>query len=100
MFKAAFADARIWKNLLTAISTLIEEADFEIATDAISNYSGFGISCNGSSDGFINTTASGGTGNLTYTWTGPSSFSSTVDDIAGISNFDDDIKKQKEKTRC
>lgn len=35
MFKAAFADARIWKNLVTAISTLIEEADFEIATDAM-----------------------------------------------------------------
>jgi len=35
MFKAAFADARTWKNLLTAISTLIEEADIEIATDAM-----------------------------------------------------------------
>jgi len=35
MFKAAFADARVWKNLLTAISTLIEEADFEIAPDTI-----------------------------------------------------------------
>ncbi len=35
MFKAAFADARVWKNLLTAISTLIEEADFEISSDTI-----------------------------------------------------------------
>lgn len=35
MFKAAFADARVWKNLLTAISTLIEEADFEIAPETI-----------------------------------------------------------------
>lgn len=35
MFKAAFADARVWKNLLTAISTLIEEADFEVAPDSI-----------------------------------------------------------------
>jgi len=35
MFKAAFADARVWKNLLTAISTLIEEADFEISPDTI-----------------------------------------------------------------
>jgi len=35
MFKAAFADARVWKNLLTAISTLIEEADFELSPDTI-----------------------------------------------------------------
>jgi len=35
MFKAEFADARVWKNLLAAISTLIEEADFEIAPDRI-----------------------------------------------------------------
>lgn len=28
MFKAIVQDAKIWKNLLTAISTLIEEADF------------------------------------------------------------------------
>lgn len=35
MFKATFADARVWKSLLTAISTLIEEADFEVSLDAI-----------------------------------------------------------------
>jgi len=35
MFKASFADAKIWKNLLTAISTLIEESDFEITPDAM-----------------------------------------------------------------
>jgi proliferating cell nuclear antigen len=35
MFKASFADAKIWKNLLTAISRLIEESDFEITPDAM-----------------------------------------------------------------
>ena len=35
MFKASISDAKLWKNLLAAISTLIEEADFNAATDGI-----------------------------------------------------------------
>ncbi len=35
MFKASMSDARLWKNLLAAISTLIEEADFNATPDGI-----------------------------------------------------------------
>jgi len=35
MFEATLSDARLWKNLLTAIATLVEEADFDTDQDAI-----------------------------------------------------------------
>lgn len=35
MFKATISDARLWKNLLAAISTLIEEADFDAGPDGV-----------------------------------------------------------------
>jgi proliferating cell nuclear antigen len=35
VFKAIVQDAKIWKNLLTAISTLIEEADFNTSEDGL-----------------------------------------------------------------
>ncbi len=35
MFKATISDARAWKNMLTAISTLIEEADFNASPEGI-----------------------------------------------------------------
>jgi proliferating cell nuclear antigen len=35
VFKASVSDAKLWKNLLAAISTLIEEADFNATPDGI-----------------------------------------------------------------
>jgi proliferating cell nuclear antigen len=35
LFKASVSDAKLWKNLLGAISTLIEEADFNATSDGI-----------------------------------------------------------------
>ena len=35
MFKASVSDAKLWKNLLGAISTLLEEADFNATPDGI-----------------------------------------------------------------
>jgi len=35
MFKAVVQEAKIWKNLLTAISTLIEEADFNADSEGL-----------------------------------------------------------------
>ncbi len=35
MFKATISDARLWRNMLAAISTLIEEADFNAAPEGI-----------------------------------------------------------------
>lgn len=35
MFKAAFGDARVWKNMLGAIATLVEEGDFELSPEGL-----------------------------------------------------------------
>ncbi|MFH0848319.1 MAG: proliferating cell nuclear antigen (pcna) [archaeon] len=35
MFKASFADARVWKNLLSAIAALVEDADFEVSPQGV-----------------------------------------------------------------
>ncbi len=35
MFKVTFRDARMWKNLLSAIATLVEEANFEVSTEGL-----------------------------------------------------------------
>ena len=35
LFKATISDARVWRNLLAAISTLIEETDFNAAPEGI-----------------------------------------------------------------
>lgn len=40
--------------------------------------------CSGQSNGSINITVVGGTGPYTYTWTGPSGFTATSEDISGL----------------
>ncbi len=40
--------------------------------------------CNGSSDGSINLTIAGGTSPLDYSWTGPSGFTATTQDLNGL----------------
>ena len=49
-----------------------------------SDYNGFGVSCNGSSDGFIDVTVNGGTGFYNYTWTSTNGFSSNDEDISNL----------------
>jgi gliding motility-associated-like protein len=44
----------------------------------------YNISCDGGSDGSIDITVTGGSGNYTYSWTGPAGFSSTSEDISGL----------------
>ena len=38
------------------------------SSETHSDYTGFGVSCNGATDGSIDVTVTGGTGNYTYTW--------------------------------
>ena len=46
----------------------ITETDEMVVSYTQSEYTGYGISCNGGSDGWIDIQVSGGTGNYTYTW--------------------------------
>lgn len=45
---------------------------------------GFQVACNGSSSGSITTTPTGGTAPYTYTWTGPSGYTSNVQSPSGL----------------
>jgi gliding motility-associated-like protein len=42
------------------------------------------ISCNGMNDGSIGLTIAGGSGNFTYSWSGPAGFTSSLKDITGL----------------
>jgi gliding motility-associated-like protein len=44
----------------------------------------FNISCNGLSDGTINITVAGGSGNYNFSWTGPGGFTSTSEDLTEL----------------
>jgi hypothetical protein len=52
----------------TSSTTVYEPAPLAVNLDAISNYNGYGVSCAGGSNGFINILASGGNGSYTYNW--------------------------------
>ena len=45
-----------------------------------SDYTGYGVSCNGATDGSIDVTVTGGTGNYTYSW----SNGATSEDLSDI----------------
>lgn len=51
----------------------------------LSNFGGTSISCNGGSNGSINTVISGGNAPYSTSWSGPSGFSSSQMDLTGLS---------------
>jgi gliding motility-associated-like protein len=68
----------------TVDKTITEGNQIVVVIDTISNRNSYGVTCNGSADGFINTTVTGGAGTLALEWTGPESFIATTDDISGL----------------
>ena len=76
-------------DLKDSLSNNILDQEFVTITDPTqitTTISAFDISCNGLSDGSIDLTASGGTGNYTYQWTGPSGYASSSEDIGFLSS--------------
>lgn len=53
-------------------------------TSVLSDFNNFEISTAGGSDGAINLTVTGGSGSYTYAWTGPGTFTSTAEDLNGL----------------
>jgi len=59
--------------------TITEPAVFSFALDTVIH-----MACYGTNTGAINITATGGTTPYSFAWTGPASFTSTSEDIAGL----------------
>lgn len=69
------------KGCSASKSTTVTEPSILSVALTKSNFNGFGISCQGSTDGFINMTVSGGSPGYTYAWSNGAS----IKDIATLS---------------
>ena len=62
---------------------VVEPDPIEISVE-YSDYTGYGVSCNGATDGWINVTVTGGTGVYTYDWSNGETTQDLSDISAGI----------------
>ncbi|MFP4488321.1 MAG: HYR domain-containing protein, partial [Bacteroidales bacterium] len=75
-------------NVFTLDTTITEPPQIIISEEDLSDYNGYGVSCYGSTDGFIGVDVSGGSGTLTLSWEGPDGFSSSDEDITDLAAGD------------
>jgi gliding motility-associated-like protein len=68
----------------TASVTISQTNALIAINSSVSNYNNSNISCNGGNNGYINITVSGGTGPLTFDWSGPGNFSSSNQNISNL----------------
>lgn len=68
----------------TECITLIEQDILELTGFELSDYLCANVSCNGVCDGSIDISVAGGTGDYTFTWTGPGAFFSSQEDITDL----------------
>lgn len=72
-------------NCSTSISVTIGQDSSTVnAVATASFYNGSNISCFGAHDGYINVNVTGGTAPYTFAWTGPSSYTSSSQNISGL----------------
>ena len=71
---------------MTDSITLTDPPGMDLASSEVShsNDNIYNISCNGASDGYIKIEVTGGSGNYTYSWTGPDGYSAVTKDISGM----------------
>ncbi|MCC5939586.1 MAG: SprB repeat-containing protein [Lunatimonas sp.] len=60
------------------------EAGISISDIQVDDFNGFQISCFGASDGRIQVLLEGGTGDYTYSWSGPNGFSASTPEISTL----------------
>ncbi len=76
-------DANGCATPITRNATITQPAGSLAAVASSTNFNGFSIACNGGSTN-INLTVTGGNPAFTYTWTGPSTFTASSEDLTGV----------------
>ncbi|MDT8401059.1 MAG: gliding motility-associated C-terminal domain-containing protein [Bacteroidales bacterium] len=83
LYTLNLTDANYCDNFILEV-IITSPPQIVITPVSMSDYNGYGVSCYGETDGYINVSVSGGTGALSISWEGPGGFSSSSEDISGL----------------